>query len=135
MTRCFKLYTIYCAVVKKFELCGSLFRDFTNICVKIICEMLSETAPGYSTLLYSSLFCDRIQFIKLRESSECSLEQNPFMNRSVQIPSFFSSVFSHIRTEYRRIRIRKTSVFGHFSHSGCAPITPYCYFYMLLLFL
>ena len=81
MTRCFKLYTIYCAVVKKFELCGSLFRDFTNIYVKIICGMLSETAPGYSTVLYSSLFYDRIQFIKLRESSECSLEQNPLTNR------------------------------------------------------
>ena len=31
--------------------------------------------------------------------------------------SFFWSVFSFIRTEYRKIRTRKNSVFGHFSRS------------------
>ena len=37
---------------------------------------------------------------------------------SVQIRSFFWSVFSHIRTEYGEIlRTRKNSVFGHFSRS------------------
>ena len=47
--------------------------------------------------------------------------------RSVQIRSFFLSVFSCIRTEYgdllqskyRKIRTRKNSVFGHFSRSAC----------------
>ena len=37
--------------------------------------------------------------------------------KSAQIQSFFWSDFSCIRTEYREIRARKNSVFGHFSHS------------------
>ena len=39
--------------------------------------------------------------------------------KSVQIRSFFCSVFSRIRTEYGggKIRTRKTSVFWHFSRS------------------
>ena len=43
--------------------------------------------------------------------------------KSVQIRSFFWSVFSYIRTEGRKIRTRKNSVFGHFSHS--AIFSPY----------
>ena len=38
--------------------------------------------------------------------------------KSVQIQSFFWSVFSCIWTEYRKIRTRKNSVFGHFSGSA-----------------
>ena len=34
--------------------------------------------------------------------------------KSVQIRSYFWSVFSFIRTEYRKIWTRKNSVFGHF---------------------
>ena len=58
------------------------------------------------------------------------LEPNIILRESVQIRSFFWSVFSPIRTEYgeirlispysvrmRKIRTRKNSVFGHFSHS------------------
>ena len=37
--------------------------------------------------------------------------------KSVQIRSFFWSVFSCIRTGYRKIRARKNSAFGHFSRS------------------
>ena len=37
--------------------------------------------------------------------------------KSVQIQSFFWSVFFCIRTEYRKIWTRKNSVFGHFSCS------------------
>ena len=37
--------------------------------------------------------------------------------KSVQIWSFFWFVFSCIRIEYRKIRTRKNSVFGHFSRS------------------
>ena len=36
---------------------------------------------------------------------------------SVQIWSYFWSVFSYIQTEYRKIRTRNNSVFGHFSRS------------------
>ena len=38
--------------------------------------------------------------------------------KSVQIWSFFWSVFSCIQGEYRKIRTRKNSVFGHFSRSA-----------------
>ena len=37
--------------------------------------------------------------------------------KSVRIRSFFWSVFSCIQSEYRKIRTRKNSVFGHFSRS------------------
>ena len=37
--------------------------------------------------------------------------------KSVQIRSFFWSVFFRIRTEYGKIRTRKNSVFGNFSQS------------------
>ena len=38
--------------------------------------------------------------------------------KSVQIRSFFWSVFSCIQSEYGKIRTRKNSVFGHFSCSA-----------------
>ena len=38
--------------------------------------------------------------------------------KSVQIRIFFWSIFPCIRTEYRKTRARKNSVFGHFSRSG-----------------
>ena len=37
--------------------------------------------------------------------------------KSVQLRSFFWSVISCIRTEYRKLQTRKNSVFGHFSRS------------------
>ena len=37
--------------------------------------------------------------------------------KSVQIRSYFWSVFSCIQSEYRKIRIRNNSVFGHFLRS------------------
>ena len=36
----------------------------------------------------------------------------------LQIYSFFWSVFSRIQSKYGKIRTRKNSVIGHFSHSG-----------------
>ena len=38
--------------------------------------------------------------------------------KSVQIRSYFWSVFSCIRTEYRKIRTKNNSVFGHFLRSA-----------------
>ena len=38
--------------------------------------------------------------------------------KSVQIRSFFSSVFSYIQHQYRKAWTSKNSVFGHFSRSG-----------------
>ena len=43
--------------------------------------------------------------------------------KSVQIRHFFWSVFSRIRTEYVKIRIRKNSVFGHLLHSAIVQNT------------
>ena len=43
--------------------------------------------------------------------------------KSVQIRSFFCSVFSRIQSKYGKIRTRKNSVFGHFLRSaGLADI-------------
>ena len=38
--------------------------------------------------------------------------------KSVQIRSFFWSVFSCFQSEYTKMRTRNNSVFGHFSHSA-----------------
>ena len=43
------------------------------------------------------------------------LKQRSTYVKSVQILSYFWSVFSCIRTEYRKIRTRNNSAFGHFS--------------------
>ena len=49
----------------------------------------------------------------------CGFFQNNFhCVKNVQIRSFFWSLFSCIWTEYRKIRTRKNTVFGHFSRSG-----------------
>ena len=39
------------------------------------------------------------------------------LHESVQIRSFFWSVFCYFQTEYRKIRTRKNSIFGHISRS------------------
>ena len=39
--------------------------------------------------------------------------------KNVQVRSFCWPVFSCNRTEYRKIRTRKNSIFGHFSRSDC----------------
>ena len=39
--------------------------------------------------------------------------------KNIQIRSFFWSVFSCTRTEYRKIQTRRKSIFGHFSRSQC----------------
>ena len=43
--------------------------------------------------------------------------------KSVRIRSFSWSVFSCIQSKYRKIRTRKSSVFGHFSRSECNKLT------------
>ena len=43
------------------------------------------------------------------------IHQRPHFVKSVEIRSFYWSVFSCIWTEYRKIRTRKISVFGHFT--------------------
>ena len=46
--------------------------------------------------------------------------------KSVQIQSFFWSAFSCIQTEYKKIRTRKYSVFGHFSRTEKLQVSLNC---------
>ena len=55
-------------------------------------------------------FCDEIKVLtRFQLADHCM--------KSVRIRSCFWSVFSYIRTEYRKIRTKNNSVFGHFSCS------------------
>ena len=56
---------------------------------------------------YDSLLQNAIKIITKCDSCHCV--------NSVQIRSFFWSVFSYTGTEYRKIRTRKNYVFGNFS--------------------
>ena len=47
---------------------------------------------------------------------------NPHCLKSVQIRRFFWSIFLDVWTEYRKIRPRKNSVFGHFSRYVWCPL-------------
>ena len=49
--------------------------------------------------------------------SYCFFQKQKHYVKSVQMRSFFWSVFPCIRTGYRKIRTRKNSVFGYFSRS------------------
>ena len=61
--------------------------------------------------------CDIHLEIKSLKLIGASILKNLHSVKSVQIRSFFWSVFSYIRTEYRKIRTRENFVFGHFSRS------------------
>ena len=52
-----------------------------------------------------------------RMGAKCNKKSAHYV-KSVQIQGFFWFVFSCIQFKYRYIRIRKNSVFGHFSRSG-----------------
>ena len=53
----------------------------------------------------------------LQGLGEAKTSQRNRYVKSIQIQSYFWSVFSCIRTKYRKIRTRNNSVFGHFSCS------------------
>ena len=61
-----------------------------------------------------------IRRCKWNESKFHSQDFHHFV-KSVQIRSYFWSVFCCIRTESRKIRTRNNSVFGHFSRSAYLP--------------
>ena len=58
-------------------------------------------------------------------------EQGLHCVKSVQMWSYFLSVFSCIQSEYREIRARNNSVFGHFSRS--AVIVEYIRLYVIIV--
>ena len=55
--------------------------------------------------------------------NEFIVERNSHSMKCVQIRSFSLSVFSCIRTEYRKMRTRKNSIFGHFSRKTLKEVT------------
>ena len=63
-----------------------------------------------------SLETESDNLVKLNSSSLNNLSMKHYV-KSVQIRSFFWSAFFCIRTEYRKIRTRKNSVFTHFLRS------------------
>ena len=73
-----------------------------------------------------SLVLNETTFIRPYTTKK-KISSNIHCVKSVQIQSFFWSVFSHIRTEYGeilqskcgKIQTRKNSIFGHFSRSNC----------------
>ena len=81
-------------------------------------------------------------WIQCKESSVTTLylSNQKHCVKCVQIRSYFWSVFSCIRTEYRKIRTRNNSLFGHFSRSetnnkNALALTPYCYGGNLITFI
>ena len=57
-------------------------------------------------------------FFSLRKDFKCPFESTVNCPKNVQIRSFFWSVLSRVHSKYGKIRTRKNSVFGHFSHTG-----------------
>ena len=89
-----------CVTLKKAEQKLSLQKSFT------VQNEIRKTIATIQDLEWSGVPTNR----KKRNNLASSV-------KSVQIRSFFWSVFSHIRAEYEKIRTRKNSVFGHFSRS------------------
>ena len=54
-----------------------------------------------------------------KKTSNKPLPRKTHCVKSIQVRSFFSSVFSRGWTEYGKIRTRKNSVSGHFLRSNC----------------
>ena len=94
---------------------GSKFHRYANaIHVSDMKKVQSQYAIKlkWEALIKNMLPASRAYFGMLR----CSGFSNLCV-KSVQIPSFFCSVFSLIQSEYGKIRTRKSSIFGHFLRS------------------
>ena len=77
-----------------------------------------------------TIYQNQLQIWVINANNVCPAERKNWRNfwkkwlsnnhyvKSVKMQSFFWSVFSCIWTEYRKIRTRQNSVFGHFSHSN-----------------
>ena len=58
-----------------------------------------------------------LEIMNFMKKLDCNLYSKKNCVKSVQILSYFCSVFSCIQSKYRKIWTRNNSVFGHFSHS------------------
>ena len=83
----------------------------------LIHQFFSSTSRPHLELPLQKCLTEKNWYYTLRQHK---LYQKAVTAWSVQIGSFFWSVFSRIRIqlEYRKIRTRKNSVFGHFSRSA-----------------
>ena len=90
----------------------AFFYFFVCVCA-FECRMIFIISRGFD--LTSELPAMSLSLFIVGYENSCF---NEHCVKSVQTRSYFWSVFSCIRTEYRKLRIRNKSVFGHFSHSG-----------------
>ena len=83
----------------------------------LIHQFFSSTSRPHLELSLQKCLTEKNWYYTLRQHK---LYQKAVTAWSVQIGSFFWSVFSRIRIqlEYRKIRTRKNSVFGHISRSA-----------------
>ena len=83
-----------------------LFRPYLN---SFVCPK-QKTCPFLDGQLYTAgLNCSLSHCFYVQKEYHCV--------KSVQIRSYFWNVFSCIRAEYRKIRTRSNSIFGHFSRN------------------
>ena len=95
------------------------FDFFVKILLALFCPVLAKNVP--KTGFFSFFEKCYLWYLQRWHFSVKKLEFKKFgichCVKSVQIWSYFWSVFFCIRTECRKIRTKNNSVFGHFSHS------------------
>ena len=96
--------------------------EFTKIAEKE--TLIKMNSSEYGDWISYFDIVNFILFLQTAEKKHCV--------KSVQIWSYFWSVFSCIRIEYRKIRARTDSVFGHFSRGEEYTINPSSYGYKSL---
>ena len=97
-----------------------------RVILSTFCFKRKESSP--IRIIQRSFQCKVSCFLRPSLFIACKSRHNLCMNRvlldrkhcvnSVQIRSFFWSIFSCIQSKCGKIRTRKNSVFGHFSRSG-----------------
>ena len=78
--------------------------------------------PFFQTETNLTWVAKQLHEVYLNGSHMPRSQNTDYCVKSIQIRSFFLSVFYRIRTEYGKIRTRKNSVYGHFSRSGYAEV-------------
>ena len=90
-----------------------MFQNYSLVC-NISKKNLSLNSFFFSKTQQTKRDFLSFQWLRVTETTYCVTE-NTYCVKVVQIRSLFWSVFSCIRTEYRKKRTKKNSVFGHFS--------------------
>ena len=85
-------------------------------CFKIVTQKIKNVCVKVK-LIWNLLWYYQFHSFILLGENQSKVKLNHYVT-SVQIRSFFWSVFSCIQTEYRKIQTRKNFIFGHFSRSN-----------------